>query len=176
MTTINDTNVNVNRLLELGRWLTREERKRRLGHDSEWNQDVWIDTNYGNNVETPAENLVAWSCGTACCAAGRIALEDGGMPAFFDRHAQDYKRLPVGGELETISDAQMFFGSRVRPIDEYAADALGLTDDQADRLFAGGNDWDDMVDLIGQYTGIHEDQLAVLIGATDMPEEPDDEW
>lgn len=193
MTTIPTPVVNTNRLIELARWLTEQERKRRQGLPSEWNQDVWIRTEHPDtgdrNVQIVHEEdavlVQGWSCGTAACAAGHISLEDGGAPAFFwggevqpvppplNQHAwYDDIWEAIG---DTISESQMLFGDQVEPIDEHARRALGLDADQANRLFDGSNDWDQMMYLIAAFTGIDRDQLATTVGGDDLPDDPDED-
>lgn len=199
---MNDTDtitVNVARLLDLGRWLTKEERARRLGQPSHWNQNVWIQVDTDDMNELPIEVVgppsdqqpqrVMWACGTAACAAGHIALQDGGAPAFRydgmthptppnersdDPWENERSDDPLDW-LESLSGSEMFFGGRLETIEEHGQRALGLDDDQAGRLFHGDNTWSDMVYLISQFTGIRERELLPLLGAEDMPADPDAE-
>lgn len=190
MTIDTTTTPNVSRLIELGRWLTKEERERRLGRPSHWNQSVWVDTEADDdtlpidvagkpNGQQPV--MVAWSCGTAACAAGHIAIEDGGQPAFI----YDGEHSPVPpfhlvedayDYLDYLSSSRMYFRGRLETIEEHGRRALGLTEGDATRLFDGNNQWEDMVYLIGLFTGIGEDQLPALVGGVDMPADPDEDW
>jgi hypothetical protein len=137
---VNDTDtttrVNVARLLDLGRWLTREERARRLGLPSHWNQSVWVVTGIDDidaDAELPIEVVgvpggeqpvfVNWSCGTAACAAGHISIEDGGSPAF--TYAGETSPVPPPTNepwdwLDALSSHSMYFGGRLETIEEHA--------------------------------------------------------
>lgn len=187
-----DTTVNIPRLLDLGRWLTHEERERRLGRPSHWNQGVWVQTEIDGD-DAPIEVagkpgheeqplFANWSCGTAACAAGHISLQDGGRPAF--RYMGDIGPVPFVSEwaddihdwVDQLSSSEMFFGGQLESIDDHARRVLGLDEDQAARLFDGDNDWDAMVYHISQFTFIPEDELLVQIGGVDMPEDPDSDW
>lgn len=182
---------NVNRLIDLARWLTEQERRRRLGEPSEWNQGFWVRTDGGDNVRVIDGGdglfIEGWSCGTAACAAGHIALEDGGMPAFW--WGGDYHdRPPLPGDdgwsplqssldavSETISDTTMCFGGLSESIEGYAQRVLGLSGVEAGRLFHGDNDWSTMMYLISLFTGIDQDVLVDQVGGDDMPDE-DEHW
>jgi hypothetical protein len=186
------TTVNTPRLIELARWLTEQERKRRQGLDSEWNQSVWVRTAREDGdrniqvIEGEQSVLVqGWSCGTAACAAGHISLEDGGMPAFFWNGDVQPVPPPLSqhswyGDIwdavaDTLSDSQMLFGGEAEAIDAHARRALGLDSDQAGRLFEGENTWGTMVYLISQFTGIPRDELVSLVGGDTLPDDPDGE-
>jgi hypothetical protein len=192
---VNDTDtttrVNVARLLDLGRWLTREERARRLGLPSHWNQSVWVVTGIDDidaDAELPIEVVgvpggeqpvfVNWSCGTAACAAGHISIEDGGSPAF--TYAGETSPVPPPTNepwdwLDALSSHSMYFGGRLETIEEHAREVLGLSAHEANQLFEGNNTWDSMVYVISDLTGIPEHELLVQIGAEDMPVDPDAE-
>jgi hypothetical protein len=191
---VTDTTTRPNRarLIDLGRWLTKEERKRRLGQPSHWNQGVWVQTDTDDIDELPIEVagkpgseqpvIVNWSCGTAACAAGHISLEDGGAPAF--TYQGDMSPLPPAfvwntndpyDWLETLSSSSMYFGGQLESIEEHAQRALGLENHDASRLFHGDNTWGDMVSLISEFADIGEGALLSLIGGVDMPDDPDAE-
>lgn len=110
--------VNRKRLIELAVWVAGEDAKRRLGLPNEWRQGTYV------------KRL---NCGTACCVAGKVALDDGCAPIW-------------GGEY--AANATTPDGRRV-PIDVYAKEALGLGWAQAWSLFYSDNDLDDVLMIIG---------------------------
>lgn len=191
---MNDTQTiqpNIPRLLDLARWLTKEERARRLGEPSHWDQGVWVQTDTDDINELPIDVvgkpggeqpvIVRWSCGTAACAAGHISLEDGGAPAFI-YNGETFPVPPLDavevddpwGLLDFLSASQMYFGDRLESIEEHAQRALGLTTYQAGLLFHGDNAWITMIYHISQFTGIPEGRLLTLVlGGEAMPDDPD---
>src|SRR4051812_20938253 len=56
------------RLINLATRVSAEDVKRRLDLPSEWDQSSWLGRD----------------CGTTCCMAGKVALEDGGVPVLTD--------------------------------------------------------------------------------------------
>lgn len=197
MTTTMPT-VNVGRLYDLARWLTQEERARREGRPSHWNQGVWVQTSEEGG---PADQVVevrqqgdqllikGWSCGTAACAAGHVSLEDGGFPAFAyggEIHAEapgpEHVTWGDGPDdlldfvLEHVSGSYMTFpGGRVEEIEVHAREALGLDGHQASRLFDSNNEWDDMMRLIAEFTGTRQDVLIGICGGANLPPNPDED-
>lgn len=126
---------NTERLLELGRWAIAEDAKQRAGLPSEWDQGKWFSRASG--------------CGTACCMAGKVVLDDGGYPIFRN------------GELSGIR-ALMPDGSNVFA-DDYAAVALDLPFIESeegsgswrdDALFNASNSLDDVLRIIAELTGV----------------------
>lgn len=174
------------RLVDLAKWLTGQEKKRRLGLPSEWNQNTWVDARPTTGklrelVEVegvnPAALPLGWSCGTAACAAGHIALQDGGMPAFhFDG---GFRPMPPSTDetsfpWEFLSDAVMYFDGRREAIDDYAARVLAIDDTEVGRsLFEAGNDWSTMIELISDILGVRENVLVTAVGGDELPEDPD---
>lgn len=137
--------VNTERLVSIGRWAIGEERKRRAGLPSEWDQMHWLS-------RSP-------HCGTACCIAGRVVLEDGGVPLF-----------PGYSEFTSAYRAQLPDGTVV-DVEDYAEIALGTPryiDDEQDGeewdpdageyrstdLFAPDNDIHDVLRIIRTLTGV----------------------
>lgn len=110
----------IERLHRLLDWAAAEDEKALQGLPSEWDQRIFV---------------AKYDCGTACCIAGKVALEDGGQPIWA-------KSLHGGLVYSSMLD---FPGRRTMvPADEYAEAALGLTATQADALFAPENDIDDL--------------------------------
>lgn len=131
-------------LIRLASWVASEDAKRRLGLPSEWNQSWWLSK----------------GCGTACCVAGKLALDSGGVPAVWD-----------GGHLVTDRDSAIQLWAEQAPgatsdwilppdsdqpvdVGDYARDALGLDRDQADRLFNADNDLDAILTVIAEILGV----------------------
>lgn len=130
----------VKRLIHLAEWAAAQEARRRLDLPSEWDQNHWL-LNLGEVLTEVAP------CGTACCIAGKVTLEDGWLPnAAVDSpenwtisESEDYV-IKVDKSGKPVGDA--------RYVPEVAQEILGLTDDQANRLFDGDNDLDDVLDVI----------------------------
>lgn len=112
------TTPDIPRLQTLLAWATAEDQKRRAGKPSEWDQGRWAN----------------W-CGTTCCIAGKVLLEDGATPVLSG----------IGGDL--VFSFTLPNGSRVDP-GSYGRSALGLDYDQATVLFHADNDLDDLTTII----------------------------
>lgn len=126
------------RLVELAAWAASEDAKRQLGLPSEWDQSGWL---------TRRADL---DCGTACCIAGKVTLEDGGVPvmhlgagSWTDRWLTDVR------EGTSATYVQFPSGRRVTA-EDYAQEALGLTDRQAMLLFNGDNELDDIIRVVAE--------------------------
>lgn len=147
------TTLNTERLVRVGRWAIEQEKLRQAGLPSEWDQARWLRKTDGG-------------CGTACCIAGRIAVEDGGVPVFdmpLYRGPNDI-RPNAQAAVAVLPD-----GRRIQ-VDEYAEEVLGSRhafEDQGDEyydeetetfytndLFSGDNDIHDVLRIIDQMTGI----------------------
>lgn len=125
------------RLIDLATWAAGEDARRRLGLPSEWYQGFWL-------TRDPA------GCGTACCIAGRVALQDGGIPVVNDDNYDALDRETSKREWESsdsIDATRVWLPKRHEPVDveEYARKALGLSQEEADDLFNGTNDLDAML-------------------------------
>jgi hypothetical protein len=184
---------NVERLEQLAVWLTGEERARRLGLPSHWDQSVWVQTRTDDGLTIEAvqvgDKIVVegWSCGTAACAAGHIALEDGGQPAFYyatpgDGH-QHHPVPPRDGHddpwyrvVGTLSDAYMWFGDGLELIEDHATRVLDLDSSRAGELFDGRNDYRRMVtaicDILDEVDPAASNRVLHL--GDDLPDEPDE--
>ena len=68
----------------------------------------------------------------------------------------------------------MVFDGEVEQISDHARRALDLTENQADWLFGGGNDWSDMMHIIADVLNVPKDRLIAVVGGADMPDEPED--
>lgn len=121
------TTPNVPRLRELARWAREEDDKRLRGEPSEWYQGYWFSRDPDELEE--AGVILPAGCGTACCIAGKQAQLEGAVPYFnptFDTTS--------GGSV-------LVYGDRI-DVDEFACETLGITKDEADRLFEASNDID----------------------------------
>lgn len=80
------------------------------------------------------------ACGTVMCFAGHAAVLDGATPIWnqgpSDRHP----------EMEAV----IRNGSAMR-VEQYAGMALGLTDKEADELFWGADDIDDVRKVVAKF-------------------------
>jgi hypothetical protein len=98
-------------------------------HPEEWDQRQWI-------------------CGTSACFAGRACLLSGAQPCDWGG-----KVVQPNDEEETgLVVAQDSDSTRAIGVGEMARRLLGLTDDQADRLFHLDNDLEDLRYLVGKLT------------------------
>lgn len=132
---------NTERLVALGIWAIGQDTRKKLGLPSEWRQENWL-------TKAPGVN----DCGTACCIAGKVALEDGATPEWgvnsIGNHTATRVILPSGG-TDTV--------------EHYAARALGLNMLQADALFRGGNDLYAVLRHIRTFTGVDLTPLVVEV-------------
>lgn len=126
--------INRKRLIALAEWAAAQDARRRLGLPNEWIQENW---------------LTKLSCGTACCLAGKVALDDGGKP-----YLHDDERWEDTFEYDIA--AQVTFGGEPVRVSEYAQGALGLTGEQRLELFEGTNDLDRVLYVIGKLLGLEE--------------------
>lgn len=86
------------------------------------------------------ENDYNWTkveeCGTALCLAGHAALLTGWFPTKGDLHE--------GNEMLTWTTVSQQRGASYisgRGVSDVAQEALGITEEEASRLFAGGQEW-----------------------------------
>lgn len=115
---------NRKRLIELATWVAGEDAKRRLGLPSEWAQATWVQKR---------------SCGTICCIAGKVALDDGGRPHNWDGAHNGFETSRVimpDGEDTTVG--------------RYATRTLGLDSEQRWQLFIGARDLDGVLRTIAK--------------------------
>lgn len=110
---------NIERLDSLLEWAEVEYSKAEAGLPSEWDQTRWA---------------ARTACGTACCLAGKAAIEDGLTPRYLKNGVFHSFELPTG---------QLIYPA------EYARDALGLTWGQG-VLFHEENTIEDVRDIIRQ--------------------------
>lgn len=135
--------VNVERLIKLGVWAIGQDFRKQLGLPSEWEQGSWITRR--------ASLSKVDHCGTACCIAGKVALEDGALPIIGAYGSPDSWEHAVEG---------YFTGQIVLPngdrgtVSEYSEQALGLSELQASKLFDGDNSLDAVLRYIHEYTGV----------------------
>lgn len=110
---------NIERLDSLLEWAEVEHVKAEAGLPSEWDQTRWA---------------ARTACGTACCLAGKAAIEDGLTPRYLKDGVFHSFELPTG---------QLIYPA------EYARNVLGLTGGQ-DVLFNEDNTIEDVRDIIRQ--------------------------
>lgn len=126
--------MDVNRLLALDWWVHEQEALRLAGRPSAWDQNVWFEMDepgnervveYGEADEgyVLGEYVIRVpSCGTVCCIAGHVAMQDGWTLSDLNRQM---RVDPETGLQESISS--------------YAARILGLESWEASRLFDANN-------------------------------------
>lgn len=74
-----------------------------------------------------------WHCGAACCLAGHVALAAG------------YAWLVPEGDDDTMAGMDVVGETGgPRPVVEVAAESLGIHEFDADNLFSGSNNLDDL--------------------------------
>lgn len=95
------TTPDIPRLRKIVEWAEEQEALDRS--DRQWNQQIWLN-----------------ECGTACCVAGKVVLDDGWKPI----------RDPLSGGLEVHKDG------RRSDVVSVATQILGLTNSQAGQLFS----------------------------------------
>lgn len=99
---------NTERLLEVGRWAIAEQKKKDQGLPSEWDQAHWL------------AQGAAYHCDTACCIAGRVVLQDGGVPKW------ELGNYGVAGRLTArFTGFAELDGTEVH-VENYAAETLGI--------------------------------------------------
>jgi hypothetical protein len=129
---------NRQRLIRLAQWAAGEDAKRRLGLPNEWEQGAWLTRRDG-----AAE---VGGCGTACCIAGKVAIEDGGVPVVDE--LGDWARFSPGYDTSRVVFPEIDPDEEVR-VEDYAQEKLGLTYNQRAALFSGSNTLDDVLRIIG---------------------------
>lgn len=163
-------------LANLLAWAEEENEKLERGESSEWDQGNWITLPFEYSLlDGRSEDLLASvPCGTACCIAGKVALEAGGRPAVVGI-GTDFPHY--AGSLVNMPD-----GTKVG-VDEFAARRLGITGDQAEVLFSGSNDIEDLRLIIGalianprinfqQLADLREEGRDARAAGVDQPELP----
>lgn len=130
--------VNVPLLRKTLEWAYGEWQKVRRDEISEWNQGNWMVStaglyDYSEKVYEAFRQGAA--CGTACCIAGKVALDDGWHPAM---------TRGLGGFAYRDGERADVF--------DIGRDLLGLTNEQANWLFAGGNTIYNLYSIANQIT------------------------
>lgn len=117
LNTDNEPTVNIPLLRKAVEWVEAEEA--RPYREREWNQATW----YLERSDTAQAE--GW-CGTACCVAGWVGLNSPDVAMERDEEGELTNRVTYhGGHSVHVAD--------------YARMQLGLTDAEADELFAGAN-------------------------------------
>lgn len=146
--------INKKKLLDLVVWVAGEKAKQDLGLPSEWNQRAWLKVTPGLDAGPQITATSGTQCGTACCIAGKVALDSGAFPAAYRNNgigglvaADDPNvRLCENTSLDFVIPAE---GGDAVGVSDQARAVLGLTQDQAGPLFAGENTYDDVVRIVG---------------------------
>jgi hypothetical protein len=119
-----ERSVNVPLLRKTLEWAHEEWNKKLRGEISEWAQGTWMTstTNIYGTERTVEALRAGTACGTACCIAGKVALDDGW-------HQDGMSGL--GGTLRRDGETDNAF--------DIGQELLGLNADQAAALFSGYN-------------------------------------
>ena len=133
------SDVNVPLLQKTLDWAYGEWQKKLRGEVSEWHQGDWTVATaevYWDNEELVEKALSAGTaCGTSCCIAGKVALDAGWKPASGVGGATVLR----DGEFDTVRDV--------------AIELLGVSEDDATRLFYGQNTIYDLYLVAEEITG-----------------------
>jgi hypothetical protein len=124
--------VNKPALVKVVAWVAGEHAKKDL--PSEWDQDWW----YRRKVDdgTDVDTAPNW-CGTAACVAGKVAIMAGGIPE-------------IGTSAGEVSDHVIMPDGSRQTARTVAMRELGLNERQADVLFSGANNYDDIMSIAKQ--------------------------
>jgi hypothetical protein len=126
-------------------WAYTEWQKHLQGKPSEWNQCNWIGParEARNNIVLDDDELVAEAvrtgeiCGTACCIAGKIVIDDGwSVPSPY---------YGTGGSVVRK-------GNRKEHVIDVAAELLGISETNANALFYGSNTIYDLYRIASELT------------------------
>lgn len=153
-TPVQEMTLDRKRLVDMVAWVAGEHAKLQLGLPSEWYQGAWLKR--ANTLAT-----TEGGCGTACCFAGKVAIADGGVPVV--NELGDWDRMREGMDTGRVVFPDLDPEKEVS-VSEYARDVLGLTERQADRLFAGSNTYEDIVAVVRD--------ILREADAEDQPERP----
>jgi len=127
--------VNRAKLIEVAQWAAGQQALKDLGLPSEWSQASWL---------SEREGVAAggW-CGTACCIAGKVALDAGWKPIL---HTFDDGSTSLSSDTRVVKeiDGQLV----TRDVAAVAREVLQLTGD--DDLFSGSNGLDDVIRIVGE--------------------------
>lgn len=132
--------VDRDKLIEVVKWAAGEDAKQKLGLPSEWEQGYWLSYR-GEGTGIGANGF----CGTACCIAGKVALDDGWRPP------------PELSAWRGNVGATVIKNDEVRSVGPLAREILGLTENQADRLFSGDNTYEDVIRIAREILGVEDE-------------------
>lgn len=116
--------INVPLLRKTLDWAHEEWQKHLRGEISEWQQGTWMINTadlYEHSEKVYAAFRAGQACGTACCIAGKVALDDGWHTTY----------AGLGGRIYRDGESRSAFF--------VGAELLGLDEDQATELFSGSN-------------------------------------
>lgn len=147
--------VNVEKLRKAIEWAESEAIKAENGEISEWEQGEWIVTSRVRYNEKLMEYV---SCGTACCIAGKVALDAG-----FKSDPNGFRGTLDGDETDVQSVAIRELG-----LQSYSDPALFASNSIAQRLFDGSNTIYDLWRLANE---ISNGEIEIPIHRQGFPEE-----
>jgi hypothetical protein len=122
-----------------------EERRLMAAEQNAPTPDIDLLDQVMDHIETHPEEWGqgAWVCGTTACVGGRTCLLSGDMPVLY----------PIGATGRMRADSVLTSDGVTCDIGYRAEKLLGLTSDQADRLFWGANTLDDVRSMVRQIKG-----------------------
>jgi hypothetical protein len=114
--------MNIEKLRDVVLWVEKESQREESAR--EWDQSMWLRI---TGVQVPSGDVVNITnlCGTTCCVAGKLVIEEG------------YTNFEVG---EGGNSHYVLWDDGIpMPIVELAAGILGINNFEAERLFWEGN-------------------------------------
>lgn len=140
-------------------WALDEHRKAQRGEQSEWEQGEWLSSisdvaawkladsmDIADAMAKVARLGLPTACGTACCIAGKIALDAGYRPSY-----------------DTGATALVDVAGQQRMVGDVAAELLGTTYRMVENLFYGHNTIYDLYRIAGELTGGEIEMPAELL-------------
>lgn len=131
------------RLKRALRWAADE----RLQDKVRWDQDQWFVGIANGLSSNPNYRLVKVDCGSSCCIAGNVVINEGAKPVIRDESWMEGNEVMV-----TLCQTK---SGRFEYIFEYATKLLGLTPIESDRLFECGQDIDEVVGVAIEIAADH---------------------
>ncbi len=133
-----------------------------------WDQGAWIKADDDLDPAVKAfileHKVTPWNCGTTCCVAGRVALAKGAR--LTDNTVEFFS------ENDVLDTAFVVTPNGVHvEVEDFARNALELSESQARALFNGSNSQRDIEEMVRL---LEEDPNADLGG--DYDEDEDEPW
>ncbi len=129
---------NVPYLRKLVEWVETEAKRTEA---REWYQATWLAP--GNEARIDFGQEIDF-CDTACCVAGKVALLEGWKPETYSNRDMSNNPGFTGNVIK---------GGVTKHASHVARDALGLTNDQSDRLFEAVNTAEDIRAIAEEIAG-----------------------